>query len=142
MKAILVIWSIIVTATVLVLGGCSAVFSSFDKVTLVHRHTANIAYASTPNGFVVSPQEIKKVVPITKYAWNIYADRDSYYLSSAIQKFTSKTGDNSWLAKQNGIRISGTSRSDIEKLRVLASNNFTGRIRSPKEMRAALGQEP
>lgn len=126
----------------LVLGGCSAVFSSFDRVTLIHLHTANIATASTPKGFVVTPQEIKKVVPITKYAWNIYADRNSYFLSSAIQKFTSKTGDNSWLARQNGIRISGTTRSDIEKLQVLASKNFTGRIRSPKEMREALGQEP
>lgn len=141
MKSILAIWSIFVTAAVLMLGGCSAVLSPFDKVALVHQHTADIAHASTPAGFVVTPQEIKKVVPITKYAWNIYADRDSYYLSSAIQKFTSTTGDNSWLAKKNGIRISGTSRSDIEKLRVLASKNISGRIMSPTAMREALGQE-
>ena len=104
-------------------------------------HGQDIANAKTPRGFVVTVDEIQDVVPLTKYAWNIYADRESYYLSSAIQKFTSKTGDNSWLAKTNGIRISGTDRSDIETLKKLESSNRTGRVWEPSALREALKQQ-
>jgi len=104
-------------------------------------HGADIAEASTPDGFVVTVDEVQSVVPLTKYAWNIYADSEHYYLSSAIQKLTSKSGDNSWLAGKNGIRIKGTDRSDIAILESLAAENQSGRILSPIQMREALNQQ-
>ena len=116
-------------------------FSMGDKIEPVHIHGQDLSTAKTPSGFVVTVDEIREVVPLTKYAWNIYADSESYYLSSAIQKFTSKTGDNSWLAKTNGIRISGTDRSDIETLKKLESSNRTGRVWEPSALREALKQQ-
>jgi len=105
--------------SLILFSGCSAVLSTVDKVELVHLYNGELAAASTPAGFVVTPEEVAQHVPLTKFGWNIYADSEYYYLSSAVQKFTSKTGDNSWLAKENGIRIKGTDRSDIEKLTLL-----------------------
>lgn len=121
--------------------GCSAIYSSVDKIEPVYLHGQDVSTAKTPSGFVVTVDEIREVVPLTKYAWNIYADSENYYLSSAIQKFTSKTGDNSWMAKENGIRISGTDRRDIEQLKKLPSSNRTGRVWEPSALREALNQE-
>ena len=130
-----------VLLTVTALMGCSALLSSVDKIRPVHMHGGDVDEASTPAGFVVTVDEVRSVVPITKYVWNIYADTENYYLSSAIQKLTSKSGDNSWLAGKNGIRIKGTDRSDIETLKKLAAENQSGRILSPIQMRKALNQE-
>ena len=127
--------------TVIAIVSCSALFSSVDKIDPVYMHGQDITTAKTPDGFVVTVDEIREVVPLTKYAWNIYADSENYYLSSAIQKFTSKTGDNSWLAKRNGFRISGTNRRDIEALKSSARNNRGGMIMEPSAIGEALNQE-
>lgn len=118
--------------------GCSALFSTVDRVTLVHEHSTDIRRAITPPGFVVTPEEIREVAPVTKYGWNLYADRDSYYLSSAVQKLSSSTGDNSWMAKENGIRIRGTDRRDLEKLQDLKRRSAGGIRWSPEVIRKAL----
>ena len=99
------------------LAGCSTFKSQFDKVELVWKYSDPIEHAKTPAGFVITPQEIKEIIPLTKYAWNIYADEENYYLSSAIQKLSSKTGDNSHLAKKNGIKIKGTNRDTLEEIK-------------------------
>ena len=122
-------------------SGCSAFLSTMDKVQLIHRYNVELALITTPPGFVVSPQEVAKYIPLTKFGWNIYADSENYYLSSGIQKFTSKTGDNSWLAKQNGIRIQGTDRSDIQKLQKLNSQNRNIQNISPETIRDTLALE-
>lgn len=99
------------------LAGCSTLKSQLDEVHLIWTYSNPIESAKTPEGFVVTPQEIKEVVPLTKFAWNIYADRKNYYLSPALQKISSKTGDNSHLAKENGIKIEGVTRDTFDKIK-------------------------
>jgi len=94
--------------------GCSADESVGDGVRLVHRHDQPIDEAMAPPGFVVTPQEVLTTLPIEKWGHSLYADEEFYYLSDTMQKFTSKTGDNSALAKRNGVRVSGINRKDIE----------------------------
>lgn len=118
--------------------GCSALFSTVHRVTLVHAHSTDISGAMTPPGFVVTPKEVREVAPVTKYAWNLYADQNSYYLSPAMQKFSSSSGDNSWLARENGIRIRGTDRSDIEKLQALKRRSAGGIMWDQNVIREAL----
>ena len=101
--------------------GCSAINSVGDHTYLIWKIGQPIDDAKTPPDFVVSPQEIYSVIPITKYSWNIYADDENYYLSADIQKLSSPSGDNSSLARRNGIRINGKSRDEIEKI-----NSFKG----------------
>lgn len=118
--------------------GCSALFSTVDRVVLVHEHSMDIKRAVTPPGFVVTPEEVREVAPVTKTAWNLYADREFYYLSSAVQKLSSSSGDNSWLARENGIRIRGSDRGDLEKLRALKRRSAGGIRWSPEVVRKAL----
>lgn len=119
-------------------GACSAVFSEMDRVEPVYLHGQAVASATTPAGFVVTVDEIFQTIPLTKYAWNIYADRENYYLSSAIQKFSSKSGDNSWLAKTGGIRIRGCDRSDMEQLEKFGGGGVRRRVWEPSALRDAL----
>ena len=91
-------------------------FSVFDGTYLVHRVNRDIEKVETPQGFVVTVQEVASIRPLTKFGWNIYADNNNYYLSPAIQKVVSTTGDNSYLAKKNGIRIPGKDRAVFEKI--------------------------
>lgn len=84
------------------------------KPKLIWQVGENIDYVEKPNGFVVTPKEIHSVIPLTHSKWNIYADENSYYLSSGVQKLLSKTGDNSYLAKTKGIKISGKTRKEFE----------------------------
>lgn len=119
-------------------GGCSAVFSEVDQVEPVYLHGQALADAETPAGFVVTVDEISQIVPLTKHAWNIYADRENYYLSSAIQKFSSKSGDNSWLARTRGIRIRGCDRSDMERLETFEGGRTRRRFWEPAALRDAL----
>ena len=107
---------VIIATLVLLLARCSSVRSWFDGVQLVYQFNTSIEGAKAPEGFVVTPREIRSITPLTKFGWNIYADNEYYYLSAGIQKLFSKTGDNSCLAKKNGIRIKGTSRDDFEML--------------------------
>ena len=135
MKRLHRIVSVVVLFSVSSFVGCSALLSSLDKIEPVHLHGSDITEAITPKGFVVTIEEVRSVVPITKYAWNVYADSENYYLSSAIQKLTSKSGDNSWRAGQNGIRIKGTERGDIDRLQ------NSRRTVSPSGLRELLGQD-
>lgn len=107
----------LLTFAALLLVGCSAYKSAFDEVFLVWSMGTPIEEAKIPEGFTVTPEEIKEVIPLTKYGWNIYADGKFYYLSSGIQKISSKTGDNSYLAAENGIRIEGKSRGTLVRIK-------------------------
>ena len=101
-------------AFVILLNSCVTNPRKGNYTYLVWRFDKPIENAQTPRGFVVSPQEIQKIIPDRKYGYNIYADLNNYYISSAIQKI-SKTGDNASLAKRNGIRISGKDRKEFEE---------------------------
>ena len=99
--------NILILTVVLLASGCGSIKSSFDDVYLVWKFGDEIEKVSTPKGFAISPKDIYEIIPLTKYSWNIYADRENYYISSGIQKVLSKTGDNSVLAKENGFKIGG-----------------------------------
>lgn len=104
---------ILILALAILLSSCLTNQRKGNNAYLVCRYDRPIESAKTPYGFVVTPQEIQKLIPDRKYGYNIYADLNNYYISSAIQKF-SKTGDNAALAKQNGLRISGKDRKEFE----------------------------
>ena len=114
----------------LVAAGCSAAQSIGDGVRLVHRYDWPIEEAKTPHGFVVTPQEVWATLPREKFGHNLCADDEFYYISNTAQKLTSKTGDNSAIAKRDGVRVSGKSREDIEsrliRTRLRASGEPTG----------------
>lgn len=120
------------------LTSCSAVISLFDGVHLLYRYDdGDINAVEKPKDFVVSPSEIKNIIPITKSGWNIYVDKNSYYISSALQKISSPSGDNSYYAKKDGVAISGVDRDDIEKIKnyMLKSNRTH---LHPRELRRIL----
>jgi hypothetical protein len=125
----------------LLLSACSTLLSGFDKTKPVHIHGGDIGCAKTPPGFVVTVREVYAVKPFEKYASNIYADSENYYISSAIQKLT-PSGDNSWLAKRDGIKIRGKDRSDIEALHRAGSGTrgFHFNLRRHETLKV-LGQE-
>lgn len=100
----------------LFLMGCSSISSLFDDTYLVWKMGMDIDKVKTPPGFTITPKEVHGVIPLTKFKWNIYADRANYYISSGVQKMISKTGDNSALAKANGYKIGGSDRILYEKL--------------------------
>ena len=127
----------LITLLILSTASCSYIASKFDSVYLVCLANTCNESTKTPPGFVVTPQELTEFTILTKTGWNIYADNEYYYLSSIIQKFTSKTGDNSHLAKENGIRINGTNRNDIEIInKYLRKTNRT--VITPNQLRAIL----
>ena len=106
---------VIVTLSIsLLLVRCTAVRSWFDNVYLVHQFNTPVDEAKTPKGFVVTVKELRGITPFTKFGWNIYADENNYYFSSGVQRLFAKTGDNSCLARKNGIKIAGTDRKDYE----------------------------
>ncbi len=110
----LVVLLVVFFAMLLIFSRCTAVRSWFDDVYLVHQFNTPVNGVGTPEGFVVTLDEILKIIPITKYGWNIYADKENYYLSKGIQRLFAKTGDNSFLARKNGIRIAGKHRRDYK----------------------------
>ncbi len=124
----IVLLFVVFAAVLLLLSRCTAVKSWFDDVHLVHRFNTPVSGAKTPNGFVVTPSEVRELVPLTKYGWNIYADKEYYYLSKGIQRLFTKTGDNSFLARKNGIKIAGTNRKDYELVKRFMNEQERDRI--------------
>jgi hypothetical protein len=97
----------------------------------------DIESVRTPYGFTITPKEIYDVIPLTKYNWNIYADKQNYYISSGVQKVLSKTGDNSALAKKTGYKIGGRDRVLYKKL-VEAKNPYGNII--PAKLRSIINE--
>ena len=131
---------ILFLSTLLVCGlapSCTTLLSHFDDVHLISSHKTPVAEIGAPSGFVVSPQKVESYIPITKYAWNIYADSKKYYLSPALQDF-SVTGDNSWNARKNGIPIRGTTNEDVVKIDRALNNTTYSRFRSARELQSAI----
>lgn len=132
-KVVIILIIIVVAIIILFFARCTVVRSLFDGVHLVYRFNTSIKETKTPPGFVVTPQEIRKITPLTKFGWNIYADKEYYYLSKGIQRMFTKTGDNSCLAKKNGVKIAGTHRGDFELVINYMRKNELKRI-SPKDL--------
>jgi len=139
-KVIIILIVVVAVIITLLFARCTVVRSLFDGVELVHQFNTDINQAKTPEGFVVIPQEIRKITPLTKYGWNIYADKENYYLSKGIQRMFTKTGDNSCLAKKNGIKISGTKRGEYDSVIEYMKSANKNRI-SSAELSNVLGQQ-
>ncbi len=123
-----VILIVVFLIVLLLFSRCTAVRSWFDDVYLVHQFNTPINGAKTPEGFVVTSSEIRELVPVTKYGWNIYADKENYYLSKGTQRIFTKTGDNSFLAKKNGIKIAGTNRRDYDLVKEYLKKEKRNRV--------------
>ena len=93
-----------------ILFGCSPIKSVFDGTSLVWSAKQDIETAVTPQNFVVSVKEVQSLIdPFQKLSWYIYSDSNSYFISEA-QTLIPGLHINSEMARENGIKIDGTSR--------------------------------
>ena len=115
--------------------------SSIDDTYLVSKIGTEPEEWKTPEGFVVTAQEMWSVIedfPLSKIRYNLYASKDSYYISRGDKRLLSKTGDDSNIAKKYGIRVYAKDRKTYEE--ILKSKDETERWYSIPEINKLIHQ--
>jgi hypothetical protein len=98
----------------LFLTGCLTTHSPNNKVRLLWKSGMAIENIATPKDFVVTPQEVHALMPMSKTIQKIFVDSNDYYISPPLL-FGGGASKTTSSVKQNSTKISGINRNDLNR---------------------------